>query len=153
MANTDTKVQQSSTKTQIELHMQANPEYLCVARAVIRQAFRVAGLAEEEYELVTLAVEEALTNVIRHSYGGPSDKPIIIKLGRIDHYDENGPALEIVIRDFGRQVDPKSIKPGRTEACRPGGRGVHIMQSVMDEVEFSRANDCGMTLRMVKRIT
>jgi len=31
MANIDTKEQQSSTKTQIELHMRANPEYLCVA--------------------------------------------------------------------------------------------------------------------------
>ena len=152
MANIDTKVQQSST-TQIELHMQANPEYLCVVRAMIRQVFRIAGLQENEYELVTLAVEEALTNVIRHGYGGACDKLIIIKLGRIERYGENGSAVEITIRDFGRQVDPKSIKPGKPDECRPGGRGVYIMESVMDEVEFSRADDCGMELRMVRRIT
>ena len=152
MANTNTKERQSSTKTQIELHMRADPEYLCVARAVVRQVFRIARLQEDKCELVALGVEEALTNIIRHSYGGPCDKPIIIKLSTIDSYDENGQALEIAIRDFGRQVDPKSIKPMKPDELRTGGRGVHIMQSVMDEIEFSLAPDCGMELRMVKSI-
>jgi serine/threonine-protein kinase RsbW len=132
--------------------MRADPEYLCVARAVVRQVLRIAGLSEDEYELVTLGVEEALTNVIRHGYGGPCNEPIIIKINRIDHYDENGAALEVVIRDFGRQVDPRSIKARNPEEPRPGGRGVYIMKSVMDEVEFSRADDRGMELRMVRRI-
>ena len=153
MAKIETKEQQSSTKTQIELHMRADPEYLCVARAVVRQVFRIAGLEEDKCELVALGVEEALTNVIRHSYGGPCDKPIIVKLSRIDHYHKNGPALEIAIRDFGRQVDPKNIKAKEPDELRPGGRGVHIMESVMDEVGFSRADDCGMELRMVRCIT
>jgi len=114
--------------------------------------FRIAGLEEDKCELVALGVEEALTNVIRHSYGGPCDKPIIVKLSRIERYDKNGPALEIAIRDFGRQVDPKKIKAEDPGELRPGGRGVHIMESVMDEIEFSRADDCGMELRMVRCI-
>jgi len=153
MANIDTKEQQSSTKTHIELRMLANPEYLCVARTVVRQVVRILGLKEDKCELVALAVEEALTNIIRHSYGGPCDKPIIMKLSKIDPYDENKPALEVTIRDFGRQVDPKSIKAGQLDELGLGGRGVHIIRSVMDEIEFSRADDCGMQLRMLKYIT
>lgn len=153
MANTDTRVKQSATNTQIEFHMRANPEYLSVARAVIRQTFRTAGLEEDKCQLVALAVEEALTNIIRHGYGGPCDQLIVIKLSTIDRYNDNGPALEIGIRDFGRQVDPKSIKAQKPDDSRPGGRGVHIMESIMDEIEFSRADDCGMELRMVRRIT
>jgi anti-sigma regulatory factor (Ser/Thr protein kinase) len=103
--------------------------------------------------LVALAVEEALTNIIRHSYGGPCDKPIIMKLSKIDPYEENKSALEIAIRDFGRQVDPESIKVGQLDELGLGGRGVHIIRSVMDEIEFSRADDCGMRLRMLKYIT
>jgi len=50
-------------------------------------------------------------------------------------------------------MDPKSIKAEEPGELRPGGRGVHIMESAMDEIEFSRADDCGMELRMVRYIT
>jgi anti-sigma regulatory factor (Ser/Thr protein kinase) len=153
MMNIDIKEQQSSTNTHILLHIRANPEYLCVARKAVRQVIGVVGLGEDKNESVTLAVEEALTNIIRHSYDGPCDKPIIVKLSKIDRCDKNKPALEIVIRDFGKQVDPESIKGGDLDEVKPGGWGVHIIRSVMDEVEFSRADDCGMQLRMVKYIT
>ena len=153
MAETDTKEQRSSTKAQIELHMRADPEYLCVARAVVRQVARILGLKEDKSELVALGVEEALTNIIRHSYGGPCDKPIIMKLSKSERHDKNKAVLEIAIRDFGKQVDPESIKAPKPEELRLGGRGVHIMESVMDEIEFSRADDGGMHLRMLKYTT
>ncbi len=151
--NVDMKKQQSSANTQIWLHICAKPEYLCVVRMAVRQVSQVIGLEEDKRESVTLAVEEALTNIIRHSYGGPSAKHIIIKLNKINRGDKNKPALEIVIRDFGKQVEPESIKAGDLGKVRPGGVGVHIIRSVMDEIEFSRADDCGMQLRMVKYIT
>lgn len=151
--NIDTKEKESSTNTQIELRICANPDYLCVARMAVRQVAQVFGLAEDKGESITLGVVEALTNVIRHSYGGPCDKPIIVKLNKIDYGSENKPALEIVIRDFGKQVDPESIKGRDLSELRPGGVGVHIINSVMDEIELSRADDCGMQLRMVKYIT
>lgn len=148
----DAKGQENSTSAGIELRMCANPDYLCVVRAAIRKAAEVFGLTDEEGESVTLAVVEAITNVIRHSYGGPCDKPIILRLNRIECGDGKKAAIEIVIRDFGRQVDPKSIKGRDLGEIEPGGVGVHIIHSVMDEVEFSRAGDCGMELRMVKCI-
>jgi anti-sigma regulatory factor (Ser/Thr protein kinase) len=159
MMNIDIKEQQGSpmesigtTNTQIWLHICARPEYLCVARTAVRQVIQVVGLKEDKDESVVLAVEEALTNVIRHSYGGPCDKPIIIKLSKIDSCDKNKPALEIVIRDFGKQVSLEDIKKPDPGKIKPGGLGVHIIQSVMDEIEFSPADDCGMQLRMVKYI-
>ncbi|MHC4336687.1 MAG: ATP-binding protein [Planctomycetota bacterium] len=151
--STDMKKQQSSTDTQIELQICANPEYLCVVRTAVRQVTQAVGLKEDKNESVALAVEEALTNVIRHSYGGPCDKPIIVKLSKVGYGDRNKSALEIVIRDFGRQVDPESIKGRDLGELEAGGFGVHIIYSVMDEVRFSPADDCGTELRMVKYIT
>ena len=104
-------------------------------------------------EPITLAVVEALTNIIRHSYGGPCEKPIIVGLNKIHCGDKNRPAVEILIRDFGKQVDAKAIKSRNLDELRPGGVGVHIIHSVMDEVEFSHADDCGTQLKMVKYIT
>ena len=80
---TNVKNQKSSTDTKIELRMCANPDYLRVARTATRDVAQAIGLKDDEIEKITLAVVEALTNVIRHSYGGPCDKPIIIKLNKV----------------------------------------------------------------------
>ena len=149
----DTPQQQTGTDTQIELRISANSEYLAVARKAVRCVAGALGMEEDNAEPITLAVVEAVTNVIRHSYGGPCEKPIIISLNKIICGTENKPALEIVIRDFGKQIDPKEIKGRDLDDVRPGGLGVHIIQSVMDEMEYLRADDCGMRLRMVKFIT
>jgi anti-sigma regulatory factor (Ser/Thr protein kinase) len=58
--------------------------------------------------------------------------------------------LECDVRDFGRQVDPSTIRSRSLDEVRPGGLGVHIIRSVMDEVEYSRAEGGGMRLRMLK---
>lgn len=137
---------------QIELTIQANPAYLCVARAAVRKAVEICGFGDQAADGVTLALDEALTNIIRHSYGGPCAKPIIIKLSEISDYRQEGSALEIVIRDFGKHVDPKTIKSRDLDEVRPGGLGVHIIQTVMDEVEYSCVAEGGMQLRMVRWI-
>lgn len=152
MTDINTKEKKSTTDSKIELRICAHPDYLCVARTTVRQTAQVFGFEEETAKSITLAVVEALTNVIRHSYGGPSDESIIIKLNKTYYPDKNRSALEILIRDFGKQVDPETIKARDLDEIRPGGVGVHIISSVMDEVEFSRANDCGMQLRMKKYI-
>ena len=141
--------QQITANDEITLNMCANPEYLSVARAAIRAVTNAIGMDKETAEKITVATVEAITNVIKHSYGGPCEKPVVMKLGKIK-CDDNTDALEIVIRDFGKQVDPEKIKSRDLDDVRPGGLGVHIMQSAMDQVEFTPAEDCGMQLRMVK---
>ena len=147
---TNVKNQKSSTDTKIELRMCANPDYLRVARTATRDVAQAIGLKDDEIEKITLAVVEALTNVIRHSYGGPCDKPIIIKLNKVSFPGVKKAGLEILIRDFGKQIDPENIKGRDLNEIEPGGVGVHIMHTTMDEVEFTRGEDCGMQLRMVK---
>jgi anti-sigma regulatory factor (Ser/Thr protein kinase) len=137
---------------QVEIHIRANPAYLSVARSAVRKATEIAGLSVEEADEVTLALDEALTNVIRHSYGGPCAELIIVKLSRIASKEGQRTALEIIVRDFGKQVDPATIKSRDLEDVRPGGLGVHIIQSVMDEVEYSCQQEGGMQLRMTKYI-
>lgn len=148
---TDTQNKKHLMDSMIQLNICANPDYLCVARAAVRQVAQICGFEKSETGQITLAVVEALTNVIRHSYDGPCDEPIIIKFNKIDCADKRT-ALEIVIRDFGKQVDPTTIEGRDLDDIKPGGVGVHIMQSVMDEVEFKQAQDRGMLLRMIKFI-
>jgi len=152
MTDADIKEQGSLTGTEVELRICADPAYLGVARAAVRKVAEVFGLSEDKGESVTLAVEEALTNVIRHSYGGACDKRIVLQLNRTECGDEKKAAMEVVIRDFGRVVAPESIKGRDLSEVRCGGMGVHIIHSLMDAIEFCPGDDCGMILRMVKYI-
>ncbi len=135
----------------IEIRILACPSHLCIARAAVRQTCAVFGMGEKDMDAVVLALEEAMTNVIRHSYGGACEKPIVIRLMHRDEPSSGLDELEILLRDYGRQVDPKTIRSRPLDEIRPGGLGVHIIQSVMDESQYSCIDDGGMQLRMVKR--
>lgn len=135
---------------EVEIRIVAKPTFLCVARSAIRQVADLAGLSETESDGVILALEEALANSIRHGYGGACDEPIIIRVFKESAEPGGQDALVAIVRDFGKQVDPASIKSRDLEDVRPGGLGVHIINSVMDEVEYSCPAEGGMQLRMVK---
>lgn len=135
---------------EVEIRIAAKPTYLCVARSAIRQVADIAGLSESDSDGVILALEEALANSIRHSYGGACDKPIVIRVFKEAIGPSGQEGLVAIVRDFGKQVDPATIKSRDLEDVRPGGLGVHIINSVMDEVEYSCPAEGGMQLRMVK---
>ncbi len=122
---------------------------LPVVRSALARMAELEGMAAEDIHKITLAVDEALANVIKHGYGGPCDKPIHIKLEGFDEPDGRG-GIRVEVRDHGRQVDPHTIKGRDLDDVRPGGLGVHIMRTVMDKVEFSCPIDGGMHLEMVK---
>ncbi|MBN2210839.1 MAG: ATP-binding protein [Sedimentisphaerales bacterium] len=140
--------EQTCTKG-IEVRICAEPAYLSVVRCAVRQAAKLAGLDEKGVDSVTLAIDEALTNVIRHSYGGPCTKPIIVRI--CQQQLPEGPAVEFIVRDYGKTVDPAKICSRNLDDVRPGGLGVHIIKSVMDIVEYIPQQDGqGMLLRMAK---
>lgn len=136
----------------VEMRIPARAECLCVVRSAFQKMAEVAGFCCEEGERLTLALEEALTNAIRHSYGGPCEQPIVVTMRWRVGQASAGDALEVVVRDFGKQVDPASIKGRDLDEVKPGGLGVHIIKSLMDEVEYSRGEERGMQLRMVKYV-
>ena len=140
------------TKKQVEIRVSADPESLCIVRSAVHKAAETAGMEQRDVDAVILALEEALANAIRHSYGGPCAEPIVVTVKKIEPQLKQPAALEIVVRDFGRQVDPTQIKGRNLDDVRPGGLGVHIIQSTMDIVEYSCPQEGGMQLRMVKNI-
>jgi anti-sigma regulatory factor (Ser/Thr protein kinase) len=55
-----------------------------------------------------------------------------------------------VVRDYGRAVDPATIRGRDLSEVRPGGLGVHIIRSIMDEVCYEPAAGGGTRLNMLK---
>lgn len=132
----------------IELCVMSQPRYLCVVRAAVAAAIERYGFSEAQCARVMLAVDEAVTNVMRHGYAGAENQPIWVKVKPTDLNDHEG--FTIVVEDRARQVDPNKIRGRDLEDVRPGGLGVHIIREVMDQVEYSKREDGGMRLVMAK---
>ena len=82
---------------------------------------------------IPLACDEALTNAIIH--GNQSDPSKKVSL----HIYISSSRFKIKIRDQGKGFDVDAVAdPTRaSNLMRPSGRGIHLMQSIMDKVVFS----------------
>lgn len=135
----------------VELNITSNARSLPVVRGAVEKMARLEGFGEVDAHSLILAIDEALANVIKHGYDGDPNQPIAITLEPVRSADGR-PGISVQVRDQGRQVDPKTIRSRDLADIRPGGLGVHIIQSVMDEYDYSCPPDGGMLLKMVKYV-
>lgn len=115
-----------------QIEFTSDPVLLSGIRAAVERFALQSGFDEEQGRLVTLAVDEAVSNVIRHAYDGRADQPIALHLRRGDAH------VEILLLDEGREADLRRMKIPAPQELRPGGRGIHFIRSIMDEVEYQR---------------
>jgi serine/threonine-protein kinase RsbW len=86
----------------------------------------------------TLALDEALTNVMTHAFTDGGRHEIEV---RIEFRDG---ALTATVSDDGHPFDPLSQPPPDIhtplEERKIGGLGIHLIRSMMDAVEYRRTN-------------
>ena len=134
----------------LKMELRSDPDMLCVVRNALSELTAKLGFSEPDCRAVVLAVDEALTNIIRHAYLGDPEQPIEASFRRIQAPQDGKSmdALEIVLEDSG--VTPPEKMCGRAlDDVRPGGLGLHFIRESMDTVEFSRNNGRNQ-LRLVK---
>ena len=134
-----------------DLVIHSDPELLCVVRGAVQGIAEVAGLSEAECRCVTLAVDEAVANIIRHAYDCRRDQPIEVRCRRLPaHAAGRGrAALEFLLVDRGRSADPAELQGRPLDQVRPGGLGMHFIRQSMDEVDYQACED-GNRLRLLK---
>jgi sigma-B regulation protein RsbU (phosphoserine phosphatase) len=124
----------------------ARPETLAAIRADVMRVAGELGCPAALAQDVVLAVDEACQNIIRHAYKGGEGDMVL----SLDHEDD---LLVIRLMDFAPPVEVAKIRPRALDDIRPGGLGTHIMQAVMDRVDFlAPPAGVGNLLQMVKRI-
>ncbi|CAG0984145.1 serine/threonine-protein kinase RsbW [Phycisphaerales bacterium] len=136
----------------LRLQVVSNPRYLCAIRELVAVSARQLGFAEAQCSQIALAVDEAVSNIIKHGYAGVADRPIWIELTPTQDA-ARGPGVRIVIEDEARQVDPGEIKGRDLDDVRPGGLGVHIIREVMDNAVYERRDHAGMRLTLTKLLS
>lgn len=141
-----------TARPDLRFELVSNPRYLCGLRECMSQTARQLGFAEMACSQVALAVDEAVSNVMKHGYDRRTDGPIWVSVYPLEASDPEGPGLKIVIEDEARQVEPSSIRGRDLADIRPGGLGVHIIREVMDRATYEQRQPTGMRLTLVKRL-
>jgi anti-sigma regulatory factor (Ser/Thr protein kinase) len=118
---------------------------LKLLRCVVRDAADMAGLDAAASDEVALAVNEACMNIIQHAYRmDPS--------GIIDLTISTEPgALVFKLRDYAPCVEPGRIRSRNLDDIRPGGLGIHLIGSLMDESGFLEPPVSGGNLFQMKK--
>ena len=134
----------------MQLKIESQTEKLSLVREFVSEAARKCGFDEEAIGKIALAVDEACTNVIKHSYDYAPHKEINIKIAI------GKGAFEIIITHHGKSFDPQAVKsPNMKEYLshfRRGGLGIHLMRTLMDKVEYKTLSDKENEVRMMKHL-
>jgi serine/threonine-protein kinase RsbW len=114
-----------------------------VSKRILAQ-LEAKNFSREDIFAVHLALEEAFLNAIRHGNKMDPDKKI-----RVD-YSVSLDKVEISMTDEGDGFDPSVVPDPRygENLYKIEGRGLLLMRSYMDVVEFNERGNC---VHMVKR--
>lgn len=127
------------------LRIDADLTSLTEVRAFVRTAAADLGADDTETGDLVQAVDEWVTNIIRHGYGG-GHGPVEVEL------DREGQDIVVRVRDRAQVFDPANapaFDPGAPlEARRPGGMGIHLMRDLMGSITHRRLPGGGNELTM-----
>lgn len=109
------------------------------SRLVTESASSRAGWGDVDIGRLELALEEVLTNIIRHAYpSGGGDVRV-----ELDLQDDG--SLRLLVEDSGIPFDMTAVKA--PDLASPlddrvvGGLGIHLVKSISDSVTYQRYNE------------
>jgi anti-sigma regulatory factor (Ser/Thr protein kinase) len=126
-----------------KIEFASHPANLSSVRNLVRQFATDARLPNDQIELIVLGVDEACANIIRHVYREET-RLIGLSCEEMEH------GVRFRLRDYGHQNgEPRKWAGRPLEKIRPGGLGLHLIQSVFDHVDY-RPQRNGMELVLTK---
>ena len=133
-----------------ELTIPASPAWFGAIRKLIICFSSESGFSSRESGSIALAVDEALSNVHRHGYDRSNTELIELSFETTCATKLTPCNIIICIEDRGKQVDIELIRSRDLNKVRPGGLGVHLIQSIMDKATWTHRKNGGMRLVLEK---
>ena len=134
-----------SLATEADLTIPGRVDAIGPAVDMVMAAVHELGCAMGKEFEIEVALTEALANAVEHGCEHDPEKKVEVWVGC-----DRDRGLLIVVRDPGPGFDPSQI-PSPVEGeqvYREGGRGVYLINRLMDHVEYERG---GTEIRMRKR--
>ncbi|MCW7753577.1 ATP-binding protein [Desulfobotulus sp. H1] len=111
-----------------------------IRRLAHSTASQAPGLDPQTADDISLALDEACTNIMAHAYDRHSHQKIIeVELSI------SSDSITIILTDqgeSGRCFEPEKLRPPDMDALRvtpiPGGLGFHLIRKIMDAVTYEK---------------
>lgn len=130
-------------KRVVEFDLQSEKHVIHNVRERFEEFIQPCGLSQDEVEWIKVAVSEACTNAVCHGSPNGAQNHIHVR------WEVDSETLSLTVCDEGGHFRPDRIALPEFDEWKPSGRGLVIMEAVMDEVNFE-PTDHGTCVRMVK---
>lgn len=151
--NEEVKNIEVQTAANMRFTFPCHTNQLELIRRVTRQVASSLPFPEEALDDIGLAIDEACSNVINHSYPEETKGAITVD------FELDQSKLVIFLIDTGvkgQSFNPDLLsmvdKEEYLQALQKGGLGVYLIKKIMDEVEYTVSPGIKNCLKMVKYI-
>lgn len=140
-------ISETEDKLQVDLRLPAN---LCILAPLIAFAREYAtgiGFADIEVQELHLALEESISNVIRHGYQNDEQASFDLQFFRLPT------GITVVIREKGQPFDiskENNYSPPDLAGADPHGLGLFLLNKLLDKVEYNILGRQGKEMRLTK---
>ena len=135
------------TEQTTRLVLPSHIETVADAAAAVTGFIRDCGAPDEAAFGIEMAVREAVTNAMVH--GNQEDEAKSVEVV----FNCQGNELEIEVRDQGEGFEPADV-PDPTDPAnllKTSGRGIFLMRTFMDDVQYVHRPEGGTAVRMTKK--
>lgn len=130
----DEVVELSPPSGAYEIRVTSAKKNIGVIRREVERIALELGFDHTDIYNIKLSVNEAQANIIEHAYHGNEEQEIFFRF--LVFADR----LTIVIKDFGKGIEQKTIKGEKhLEELEGSGLGVFLINKLMDEVEYKKS--------------
>lgn len=117
-----------------------------VVRRTCRDALGVLKVVEDCVDDIELAVSEACTNVLKHVEGTGGEYEVKVEI------DQHTCEISVVDRGVGFEYTLPRYDSGHPSLGLEGGRGIFLMDAMVDQLDFHTEPDTGTVVHLVKRL-
>lgn len=134
-----------------ELKVKSTTDNLERIREFIKSVSAQSGFSDDVIDKISLAVDEACTNIIKHAYKNSPNGDIVINAKLFDN------KLTVSITDFGLDFNPDTVPVPDIKKYyqqhKVGGLGIYLMKKLMDEVKYNPSVDNKNQVVLVKYLS
>lgn len=135
-----------------EMVVPNDTKYLTDVRELVSSVLAESSIEGKARNMIVLAVDEAIANIMEHATDNKLDSDIKIELC----VKSDNEKFQIIIRDSGKRFDPTGIDEVdvkmHLKSGKKHGLGIFLIRQIMDEVNYSYKKDCINELSMIKYI-
>lgn len=115
----------------LNLRFPGDTSALADVRKRVRHLLKEQGVEDADYcNSTVLALDEAISNVIRHGYHGGDGRELILEASR----EQDRMVYRLL--DYASPISESCLCSRDLKDIRPGGLGVYIIRQIMDKVEL-----------------